>query len=159
MWSYLLLHPLSCSSLRHDHFRASVKHHPRCVWKRKRNTHTHGFVGVSDHTCKPLQNIICKTNQSPHILRDFLGRAARASAGFIYESQSLNKGRAGLAKATSPHLQSTAQACLFRRANQRDVTKSVSVGIVSIEEAAVEVLKRPLQRWRLNKSFTSVRTV
>lgn len=46
VWSYLLLHPLSCSSLRHDHFRASVKHHPRCVWKRKRNTHTHTHSGL-----------------------------------------------------------------------------------------------------------------
>lgn len=87
--TYLLLHPLSCSSLGHDHFRASVKHHPRRIWKKKKKKkkikHWAPFSAqASTRICKTtVENHLQSKATASHIFRDSL----RKVVGYVCESQ------------------------------------------------------------------------
>lgn len=81
--SYLLLHPISCSSLGHHHFGPCVKHHPRCVWKK---VTTNNFIvgpGLESHLQFTVELSLQKHTSTRH-LQKLLGE----SSATVYEKRS-----------------------------------------------------------------------
>lgn len=86
---YLLLHPLSCSSLGHDHFWASVEHHTRRVWKKKEMPNSIVCSDLESHLQMAEEHHLQSKTACRYFHWDFLERLVVS----VYESQSCHRGR------------------------------------------------------------------